>query len=107
MYRDLLQEVLAPTLRDLRRNPDDVENTYWSNPFREFFVQLSMAIANDHTDNEEEYDDSDSHMTGSSHENQPEINVELALNAFVNMYPPSRHRVSFLLLQTYNYLIQK
>lgn len=43
-----------------------------------------MAIANGHADNEEEYDDSGSHMTGSSHENQPEINVELALNTFVS-----------------------
>lgn len=38
MYRDLLQELLAPTLRDLRRNPDAIENTYLNNPFCEFFV---------------------------------------------------------------------
>lgn len=95
MYRDLLQELLAPTLRDLRRNPDDIENTYWSNPFREFFVQLSMAIANGHADNEEEYDDSGSHMTGSSHENQPEINVELALNTFVSNPLPDTGFLSF------------
>lgn len=84
MYRGLLQKLLAPTVRDLRRNPDDVENTYWNNPFREFFVQLSLAIANGHADDEEDDDDNDSRMTGSFYENQSEINVELVLKAFVS-----------------------
>lgn len=84
VYRGLFQKLLAPTVRDLRRNPDDVENTFWDNPFREFFVQLSLVIANGHADDEEDDDDADSRMTGSSHENQSEINIELVLKAFVS-----------------------